>query len=262
MAPPLGGGRPGGGGRLGSPAAASSGLLADVRRALRVARGALDAELWGSSLLGMLASGDRDGWDDAGVAHSVLVELVEVSRSPEALALLRLLAAIAERPARSAAARAADRLAAAGVPDPPWGAMVGAPEVGPCWRLLDTRGSQESITMVFAYGPDRHAVTAVVDHSCGGGLKDCWVSEQLAGVVEPVAGPLVVGPSLVAEALPPNVARATLERALTRPGCPAHLEQVEALVMTRSLLRARVAILPRRPSALLRAVADLDEALP
>ncbi len=130
----------------------------------------LDAELWGSDILAALGG-------TGSLAAQAMVPAAERSGSPEALAILRVLGALGSPGLRGAADEAAGRLAARGVPDPGWAAEVGSPSVGECWRYGDDRGVQEAVTLSFEYTAGRHVVSLLLDHSCGGGIKNVWVGE-------------------------------------------------------------------------------------
>ncbi|MBI1758749.1 MAG: hypothetical protein HYR62_05935 [Actinobacteria bacterium] len=237
----------------GRPEAAFAGLLADVRRALRTIRTPFDAELWGSELLGMLSLLDPEGLvgADAVAAQQVLVEAAEESCSPESLALLRVLAAVGPTPARAEAASAADRLSRAGVPDQRWAGVVGAPSIGDCWRYGDVLGYQESITVCFAYGAKRHALSVLIDHGLGGGMKDCWATEDVDAVLTQTRAVARDNPAVQFELIDAAEARSRLAAAISAPECPEQPEQIEDIALARALLHARVALLPDLPKAAL-----------
>src|SRR5277367_5738378 len=94
------------------PAQASNVVLREAREVLAYLHRPIDAELWGSDIIGALSSRDTDGAEGADSADVMaelaasLVPAAEVSETPEALALLRILAAIGS-PTLSTAATAA-----------------------------------------------------------------------------------------------------------------------------------------------------------
>jgi len=93
------------------------------------------------------------------------VPAAEAASTPEALALLRVFAAVGSPALRARPpGQAAERLHAHDVADPPWAGAIGAPRVGDCWHYADVGGRQESLTMTFAYGDRQHAVSVLIDH--------------------------------------------------------------------------------------------------
>lgn len=105
-----------------------------------------------------------------------VVAPLESVGSAEALAVLRVLEVYGPPQARSAAARAVARLVAAGVLDRPWAGRVGRPEFLRAWRYEDVFGEQTSLGVLTDRGRD-HALTVLIDHLLGGGIKDAWVAE-------------------------------------------------------------------------------------
>ena len=100
------------------PAQASNVVLREAREVLAHLHKPIDAELWGSDIIGALSSREGDGAEGADSAEvmaelaSSLVPAAEVSGTPEALALLRILAAIGS-PALTAAMSCTNRARAA-----------------------------------------------------------------------------------------------------------------------------------------------------
>src|ERR1700726_4020467 len=137
---------------------------------------------WGSDILAALGG-------PKGNAAIAIVPAAEATGTAEALAVLRVMAAVGWPELRSTAMQAADRmaapgldepglgapglgapgldepglgapgLAAPGLDEPTWGAVIGTPTVGECWRYGDDRGLQEAVTMSFGYGPKFHVVS-------------------------------------------------------------------------------------------------------
>jgi hypothetical protein len=167
------------------PAQAFEVVLNEAREVLAHVRAPIDAELWGSDMIGALSGtwSDGSGTGVTGVTGVMaeladsLVPAAEESASPEALALLRILAALGSPVLRTAAAAAADRVHARGVPDPVWAARLGAPTVGQCWHYSDVGGRQESVTVTFGYGDAQHALSVLIDHGRLGGIRDAWVAD-------------------------------------------------------------------------------------
>jgi hypothetical protein len=202
----------------------------------------VDAELWGSDMIGAL-SGAADMADVMTVLTTSLVPTAEQTATPEALALLRIFGAIGSTELRSAATAAAERVAALGVPDPEWAAVIGSPAVGKCWHYGDVGGRQESVTMSFAYGDSEHALSALIDHGKGGRIKDVWVGDA-AGLLDKTWLAAESDPLIVFEAIDATDARGRLERAVTAGECPEKPDQADDLAAHRALLHARLRLLP------------------
>ena len=206
----------------------------------------LDAELWGSDILAALGGPRSD-------AATAIVPAAEATGGAEALAVLRVIAAVGWPEVRSTATQAADRLAAQGIEaqgieaqgieEPPWAAQMGAPTVGECWRYGDERGLQEAVTMSFGYGAEWHVVSLLLDHGYGGGIKDIWVGDA-GDVLARTRAMADQDPTMVFEMISPADARAKALRAIAAGECPSQPDEIGNVSSTRAILRARVAILP------------------
>ena len=159
------------------PAQASDVVLSEAREVLSHVKQPIDAELWGSDMIGALSGGESDGTEVMQELTSSLVPAVELKATPEALFLLRVLGAIGSPELKRAATAAAERLTAKGVPDPVWATAIGSPTVGRCWHYSDIGGRQESVTVSFGYGTSEHALSVLIDHGKGGKIKDAWVDD-------------------------------------------------------------------------------------
>jgi hypothetical protein len=232
------------------------GVLTEAGQVLGQLDDPVDAELWGSDLIGALASSASDQASLMEALAGSLVPAAEAASTPEALALLRVFGAIGSPALRAAASRAATRVSA-GVTDPPWGGgvggapsgvgggVIGSPKVGDCWHYADIGGRQESLTMTFAYGDRQHAVCVLIDHGRGGKIKDAWVAKDvgLRADTEQAAGS---DPLVVFEMLGPADAGRRLQLAVGAGECPDQPDQVDDVVAHRALLRARLDLLTAR----------------
>ena len=248
------------------PAAqASEVVLSEARQVLAQLREPIDAELWGSDLIGALSrrtvgAGQAAGGGPAGRAGltgggyqaqdaaeaGVMAELAESlvpaaerSATPEAVALLRVLGAIGTAQLSIAATAAADRVTAAGVPDPAWAAVIGSPAVGRCWHYSDIGGQQESVTVTFGYGTAEHALSVLIDHGRGGKIKDAWV-DNAAGLLDKTWLAAENDPLVVFEEIAPLDARGRLARAAAAGEGPAKPDEADDLAAHRALLHARI----------------------
>jgi hypothetical protein len=220
------------------PAQASDVVLREAREVLAHLRKPIDAELWGSDIIGALSS-DSASADVMAELTASLVPAAEESATPESLALLRILGAIGSPALRAAAAEAAERLIETGVTDPDWAAAIGSPTVGRCWHYGDVGGRQESITVSFGYGDAEHALSVLIDHGQGGKIKDAWVDDA-EGLLDKTWMAAENDPLIVFEPIEPADARTRLENAVAAGECPGKPDEVDDLTAHRALLRARV----------------------
>ena len=218
------------------PAQAFDVVLREAREVLAHVDNPIDAELWGSDIIGALSG---DGTDVMTELTASLVPAAEESATPEALALLRILAAIGSPALTTAATEAAERVTASGLTDPGWAARIGSPTVGRCWHYSDVGGRQESVTVSFGYGEAEHALSVLIDHGQGGKIKDAWV-DSADGLLDKTWLAAENDPLVVFEAIAAADARTRLEKAVTAGECPAKPDEVDDLTAHRALLRARV----------------------
>jgi hypothetical protein len=224
------------------PAQASDVVLREAREVLAHVDNPIDAELWGSDMIGALSGDGADGADGTDVMTELAASLVpaaEESGTPEALALLRILAAIGTPALTTTATAAAERVIASGVTDPDWADRIGSPTVGRCWHYSDVGGRQESVTVSFGYGAAEHALSVLIDHGQGGKIKDAWV-DSADGLLDKTWMAAENDPLVVFEAIEAADARTRLERAVAAGECPVKPDEVDDLTAHRALLRARV----------------------
>jgi hypothetical protein len=217
-------------------------LLEGFKPLLKTRADALDAELSGYEFLAVLRATAPDPAD----VSALLAELIGQAQAcgkPEALAMLRVLAAVGPPPVRPAATDAADRMVARGLKDRPWVADLGAPQVGECFGYADPLGAQEAMAISFSYGRRRHAVAALIDHDLGGGVKDCWLTDgpdRVRAEYQKAAR----REGLDFRDYQPGEARAIMEKALSKPPCPVAPDQIDDVHTYLDLLRQRVCLLP------------------
>jgi hypothetical protein len=224
------------------PAQAFGVVLSEAQEVLRHVREPIDAELWGSDMIGALS---RSATDEAAAMRdlaSVLVPAAEAAGTPESLALLRIFAAIGSPSLRAAAAEAADRVAALGIPEQSWVADLGLPQVSDCWHYGDVGGRQESVTASFAYGEKTHALSVLIDHGRGGKIKDVWVADA-AGLLDKTFLAAKTDPLIVFERLDPAGAHRRLELAISAGERPDKPDQRDDITAHRALLYARMNLL-------------------
>ncbi len=224
------------------PSAAFGVVLSEAHKVLAHIREPIDAELWGSDMIGALAPEPAGTPDVMTALTTSLVPAAEEAATPEALALLRIFGAIGSPELQAASTAAAERVAALGIPDQGWAAAIGSPTVGRCWHYSDIGGRQESVTMTFGYGDSEHAMSVLVDHGNGGQIKDVWVGEA-EGLLDKTWLAVETDPLVVFEAIDAADARGRLERAISAGERPDKPDQADALRAHRALLHARVRFL-------------------
>ena len=230
------------------PSKAFGVVLREAQDVLSHIHGPVDAELWGSDMIGALSSGAAGGPEVMTVLATAIVPAAEESSTPEALALLRIFGAIGSAELRSAATEAAGRVVAAGVPDPDWAATIGSPTVGECWHYSDVGGRQESVTATFAYGDAAHALSVLIDHGSGGGLKDVWVGDA-DGLLDKTWLAAEADPLVVFETIDAAKAGERLAQAISAGEHPDKPDQADDLTAHRALLHARVRLLAETAAA-------------
>lgn len=221
------------------PAQASDVVLNEAREVLSHVRQPIDAELWGSDMIGALSGGGPGDTDVMTELAGSLVPAAEQKATPEALGLLRVLGAIGSPELKAAATEAAERVTAKGVPDPDWAKAIGSPSIGKCWHYGDVGGRQESVTVSFGYGSSEHALLVLIDHGKGGKIKDAWV-DNAEGLLDKTWLAAENDPLIVFEVIEPADAGRRLAKAVAAGECPSKPDEADDLIGHRALLHARV----------------------
>jgi hypothetical protein len=217
-------------------------ILSEAREVLSHVREPVDAELWGSDMIGALARSVGEDTAAMSEALSALVPAAEQAATSESLALLRIFAAIGSPALRDAAAQAADRVAEDGVEEQPWVSELGLPKVADCWHYGDVGGRQESVTVSFAYGSKQHALSVLIDHGRGGKIKDVWVGDA-TGLLDQTFLAADADPLVVFAKIEPPEAHERLQAAIEAGECPEKSDQRDAVAAHRALLYARMGLL-------------------
>jgi hypothetical protein len=172
----------------------------------------------------------------------MLIKAARTQAGPAALAMLQALVATAPAEIRHEAADAAATLTSAGVPDQPWVKTVGSPVFVAACAQRDPSGAQEAVLIEFRYRQHRHGIVVLLDNDLGGGVKDCWPTDDPATVrSEYLHVSKAEGLDFV-EYERGEVAD-IVNRALSRPPCPQQEDQIEGVDRYLELLRRRVALL-------------------
>ena len=211
---------------------------------------ALAAELVVSQLMGMtrLACPPESTWDERSETVDALIgDVTEVSGrdgSAAALALLRVIAVLAPPDLAQEAAKAAQRLADAGVPERPWARSLGRPKFVRAWWFGDLIGFQESVSVMFDYAFREHVASVLIDHALGGGVKDCWVAQgKRARALRAVMAQRAGDPDANFEDLEMEHAHHLLSTALRSQPCPEQEDQIRDVASYLPVVSARVALL-------------------
>ncbi len=202
----------------------------------------LDAELCAAEFLMMFeeAMGDVDFVD--GVTH--FIEEAASTGAPEALAMCRSLAHLGSTEIKVAANRAANTLASAGVKDRPWAHLLGRAELVDAYGYSDDEGGEQSIALEFRYNKTKHVLVVLIDHNLGGGIQDCFVSDDAIRVFAQMRiEALRNGGQLVAHS--PQDASFIVHSALAQRPCPVEPDQAEDLSTYLPLLRERLRTMPK-----------------
>ncbi len=219
-----------------SPEDTIAAVLTEARLVLAEVDRPLNAELWGSDIIGALGSADNHA--------DAIAEAAEQAGTSEAVAALCALGAVGPDKLRAAAAEAADRLTALGVSRPAWADAIGQPGLGLCWCYGDALGEQEVITMSFRYDDAEHVVSVLLDSVQGGGIKNVWIGDS-GDLLERTRKLAQEDPGMRFQMITQSDARARMDRAIAAGECPQRQEETAAVASTRALLRSRVALLPR-----------------
>jgi hypothetical protein len=222
----------------GNAEAAIGGILFSFLGMLEPA-GPLEAELSGAQFISLLRLGAPD---DVPALLADLIDKAAVTKKPEALAMLRVLAVLGPPQVRQQATEAADRL---GLPDPGWVRGLGTPKPRAGFGYTDASGAKETIAVIFAYGWKRHAIVVQIAHDLGGGVQNCFFFTERVRVL--LTAQRDAARDQNAEFLDhkPARAREILDQALAQPPCPETQVQVEDIDMYLDLVRSRVELLPK-----------------
>jgi len=157
----------------------------------------LAAEVWASGLLAVWDDGLGQDGDDAAEADSpvpsgpehgrqrafceALIRHARAQGTPEAMAVLMAIAAVAPARPATKARTAAAGLARKGVPAPGWADEVGRAVPTEAWVGRDVYGDQEILIVGYAYpGGSEHSLCVLVDHNLAGAAKDAYPAGALA----------------------------------------------------------------------------------
>jgi hypothetical protein len=208
---------------------------------------ALEAEQWASSLVGTWRVGLLPDPNADRLFGPGLVRALEGLGGPDALAVLRALAAVGEQPYASLAREASDRLARTGAVEPPWADALGRARPVAALLMCEDDGFDDGMSVMVEFatpGAEPHTLGIYIDHNMGGLVKDVFLAGPLASVREQFRSRGADQQLLQLRELDLAEARARVESALEvldQTFDPPVNEDVRPL---RALMRARMRTLP------------------
>jgi hypothetical protein len=172
------------------------GVLRSARSQLLRAESPLAVEVWGSGLMAVWDSlpagsagddtvslGDTPGPPGSTFAEALVRHAAELG-TPEGMAVLAALAAVAPSRIATRARTAAAMLEQQGIAAPAWAGVAGKALPTEAWIGSDVYGDQEIVIVGFAYpglaGDPGHSICVLVDHTERGVAKDAYPAAPLA----------------------------------------------------------------------------------
>jgi len=226
------------------------GVLRSARSQLLRAESPLAVEVWGSGLMAVwdaMPSGGNGDENSSSFAEALVRHSAELG-TPEGMAVLAALAAVAPSRIATRARTAAAMLEQQGLAAPAWAAVAGKALPTEAWIGSDVYGDQEIVIIGFAYpslaGDPGHSICVLVDHTENGVAKDAYPAAPLAQTLarwrEAEADGIGLRPASLAEVA------ARLADALMATDFSDSQAQAEgrSLAEMRALLAARLATLP------------------
>ncbi|MCX5042181.1 hypothetical protein OG921_03115 [Aldersonia sp. NBC_00410] len=229
-----------------------------VNAELPTASDPLDGEVGGAFILALVGS---VGPDFEYAMVDGILPAIEERATPEALATLLAVGSVADGLVGTAADSAADRLAASGIPRPPWADEALLP-VGSAEHqvLADADETMSVLSCTFNRAGRAHAMVVIVDEfDCGAASEIALLeADELAGVLDDFRTEMRAEDiELVAEAIAPEEFRWQVDNALSiradhdfedaESGEEPELEEEEITTYESmaALLRRRLRDLPR-----------------
>jgi hypothetical protein len=171
--------------------------------------------------------------------------------------MCRALAHLGPPEIKAAANRAANTLASSGVKDRPWVHSLGMAEFVDAYGYSDDEGAQQSIALEFRYNKSKHVLVVLIDHDLGGGIKDCFLSDDTTRLLAEMRIEALRNRLQLVVHSPENAAL-IVHSALEQAPCPVEPDQVEDLSIFLPLLRERLRTMPKpaRPVVLPASPAD------
>lgn len=209
---------------------------------------AVGVEVWASQMWSIWAESELVGMDAIKVFAGGLINYAAKRETPGALRVLRALGAVAPAPYGPKARRAADRLAAEGMPEPEWGPAIGMWVPAVAWLSFDPVDDDGVSVMVGFEGAGAASTVGVyVDHNLNGMAKDAFVvpapiDEVLARLRESEGG----DDDLAFREITLAEAAARWREALAMTDMYIDPPSTEDFDHLRALVAARLTTMPRR----------------
>ena len=215
----------------------------------------LRAEMWATSMLGLVRTAARAVDQDAGappLEETVGLAVVDAATwdgTRLGLAMLRALGAVAAHPFGTAASEAAAALAAKGIADPAWAEEIGQPEVLGAWEAGGQTDRPQVHYSAFRYaGRGPHLLTCVygaADRRGDATVVDCFVG--LPGVDARLEAEQHLG--LALRDVEPGTLAARVLTAIEAGDDSDAAARSEKFIQTRALAVARMRLLARSHTA-------------
>jgi hypothetical protein len=232
-----------------SPLEVIESIYANLAHEIGRSRDPLEVECgiaeWLSMTTEMVTPGVPADEGDTALAE-LLGALIDVARrdaTTQALAVLRALSVLVGTPVAEVADVAAADLASSGVADRGWVAKIGQLRPTTCVRYGNVDGSQESLIAGFSYGRPEHAIVVLIDHDLGGGIKDCWFTDQPEMIRQQIMTTAALDPMIEVGTIDWVRGERILSGALSQPICAETDDQVSGVTANVPLLRRRVDLL-------------------
>jgi hypothetical protein len=176
-----------------------------------------------------------------------LVRAIERLGTPEALAALRAASGVGHDAERARARAAADRLAAQGMPEPPWAVGIGAARpVAAALQFEEAFDDGVAVIVEFERaGHEAHTLGIYIDHNMGGLVKDVFIAGALRDVRAQLSQHAHNGVRLEVRDLDLDEARARVVAALDVLDHTYDPPVDEDVWRLRALVDARADLLPR-----------------
>ena len=198
---------------------------------------ALDAELFGFDFLAEFTRA-ADGADISGPLGALIDDAGSLG-GPSALAMTRVMAHLGPPDLHGAANAAANRIAATGVKDRPWVRKLVPATWVDARGYVDPTGTQQTIATAFDLAGRTHVVMVLIDHQLGGGIKDCWVTDDVHRLFSQLRlGAIGAGMPHLSYSF--RECFDILRAAVASPTCPADPDQIEDVASFLPLLLRRM----------------------
>jgi len=135
----------------------------------------LGVEMWASQMWSICQRAELIGMDATAVFAGGFIDYAAKSATPQALAVLRALAAVVPEPYGAKARRGAEALSQSGLNEPAWADELGVVNPTEAWLSFDPVDDDGVAVMVtFSRPGGDHTVGVYVDHNLGALAKDAF----------------------------------------------------------------------------------------